>query len=130
MPPPTVTGDPLTDRQRDIWGWMIRHQRLWGMPPSLRQVMAAFGIGSPNGMSSHMRALVRKGYVRKTPGAQNTAYAHRCYRAVVPGGEPVTATRDGDSVRLLAGGVELARLSPEEARRVAAELLAAAGQEG
>ncbi|MBA4187554.1 MAG: hypothetical protein C0467_06000 [Planctomycetaceae bacterium] len=55
---------PLTDQQRKVltaivtfWG---EHQR----PPSIREICDALGFSGPNAITYHMKALVRKGFIR------------------------------------------------------------------
>lgn len=71
----TQIGDPLTARQQDILGYMRQHlvdeQRL----PTLRELMARFGIGSPNGVVVTLNAMVAKG--RLLRGVKGTAGAYR-----------------------------------------------------
>jgi repressor LexA len=56
---------PLTDRQ-DLILQFIRHSiRERGYPPTLREIGAQMGIRSTNGVSDHLRALERKGYLRR-----------------------------------------------------------------
>lgn len=62
----TTTKTELTDRQQYIFELLREHSRLYG--PTYRELMAASGISSPNGIACHLRALERKGYVRITPG--------------------------------------------------------------
>lgn len=56
----------LTDRQRQILdvirGWIDEH----GYPPSMREIGQAVGIRSTNGVSDHLKALERKGYLVRT----------------------------------------------------------------
>lgn len=57
---------PLTDRQRELLELLRSHSRVYG--PTVRELCAAAKINSPNGVACHLRALERKGYVRRTPG--------------------------------------------------------------
>ncbi len=52
----------LTDRQRAVLAFMINHCVEHRQPPAIREIGAAFDIGSTNGVSEYLRALVRKGY--------------------------------------------------------------------
>lgn len=60
----TTATEPLTARQAEILGWWRAYQDQNGVPPSWREIGRAFGIKSPNGVACHVKALVRKGYVR------------------------------------------------------------------
>lgn len=57
---------PLTDRQRHFLDLLRAHSRVYG--PTVRELMAASGIASPNGVACHLKALEKKGYVKRTPG--------------------------------------------------------------
>lgn len=56
---------PLTDRQAHFLELLRAHSRVYG--PTVRELMAVSGIASPNGVACHLRALEKKGYVRRTP---------------------------------------------------------------
>jgi SOS-response transcriptional repressor LexA len=61
---PTAVGDPPTERQRMILDLVRGSIRERGYPPSIREMMAATGVGSTNGIMCHVRALQRKGLLR------------------------------------------------------------------
>jgi len=53
----------LTDRQREMLRVIDRHITQTGLRPTFRELGEALGIKSTNGVSDHLRALIRKGYV-------------------------------------------------------------------
>lgn len=53
---------PLTERQQEIYD-LIETACHTGMPPTIRELMAATGINSPNGISCHLRSLKKKGRI-------------------------------------------------------------------
>ncbi len=54
----------LTTRQRAVLDTIVSLTRSGhGAPPTLRELGAALGIRSTNGVNDHLRALERKGYV-------------------------------------------------------------------
>ena len=56
--------EPLTARQAEILAWMVDYQEEnLGCPPTIRDVMAHFGLASTNGPSDTFKALERKGWV-------------------------------------------------------------------
>ena len=59
----TATRD-LTDRQRQILRHLVLAYAEHGRPASIREVMRAAGIASPNGTVCHLDALIKKGYLR------------------------------------------------------------------
>ncbi len=58
-----MTREALTQRQRSILDFVVSFLRERGYPPTLREIGAHLGIKSTNGVSDHLRALERKGYI-------------------------------------------------------------------
>jgi repressor LexA len=58
----------LSRRQRDVLDFIIAAVQQRGMPPTYREIGDALGISSTNGVADHVKALVRKGYLRKAGG--------------------------------------------------------------
>lgn len=58
----------LTPRQYEILAFIERFTEGHGFPPSLRDIGAAFGITSTNGVSEHLDALEARGAIARTPG--------------------------------------------------------------
>lgn len=58
---------PLTDRQRQILNFILEQIDRRGIPPTIREIGARFGISSPNGVRDHLLALQRKGYLKRNP---------------------------------------------------------------
>jgi len=56
---------PLTERQELILRFIRESIRARGYPPTLREIGSKMGISSTNGVSDHLRALERKGYLRR-----------------------------------------------------------------
>ncbi|MHC5057295.1 MAG: transcriptional repressor LexA, partial [Planctomycetota bacterium] len=54
----------LTTRQRAVLDWVVGFVQKHGLPPTLREIGKAFRISSP-GVLGHLRALERKGYVKR-----------------------------------------------------------------
>lgn len=71
-PTPLTPGTPptprtsLTPRQQNILDFVSEFQGDHGFPPSIREIGEFFGIRSTNGVSDHLRALERKGFLSKT----------------------------------------------------------------
>jgi repressor LexA len=55
----------LTDRQKDIYDYLLRTIREKGYAPSIPEIGARFKIASTNGVSDHLKALEKKGYIRR-----------------------------------------------------------------
>lgn len=63
-----VRVDDLSPRQTEMLEFMLGAIDLNGVTPSYREIGAALGIGSTNGVSDHIKALVRKGYLERVGG--------------------------------------------------------------
>lgn len=65
-PPAYVAPRPfLTIRQTMVLDFVRRHLEEHGYPPTLREIGKHMGIRSTNGVNDHLRALERKGYLRR-----------------------------------------------------------------
>jgi repressor LexA len=60
-----ATGRNLTSRQREIYEFICGKIESLGYPPSIREIGEAFGIKSPNGVMCHLRALEKKGLIKR-----------------------------------------------------------------
>jgi repressor LexA len=59
---------PLTARQAELLRCIRTFTETRGYPPSIRDMADLCGISSPNGVQCHLRALEKKGAIRRTPG--------------------------------------------------------------
>jgi SOS-response transcriptional repressor LexA len=66
---------PLTAKQKKVYRWIAAYYLRERIPPSVREIQAAFDLGSPNGAVCHIKPLVKKGWLEVRP---NTA------RAILP----------------------------------------------
>ena len=62
-------GCSLRGGEGTILGVIIGHIDKIGYPPTIVEIGKEFGILSTNGSDDHLRALVRKGYIRRKPHA-------------------------------------------------------------
>lgn len=53
----------LTDRQRQVFDFIVESIQLRQLPPTVREIGEKFGWSSTNAVADHLRALERKGYV-------------------------------------------------------------------
>jgi repressor LexA len=60
--------EDLSPRQRELLDFIGKAIEESGVVPSFREIGAALGIGSTNGVSDHIKALVRKGYIEHVNG--------------------------------------------------------------
>lgn len=67
LPDSAEDGAGLTNRQRRVLE-VIRHSvGTRGYPPSVREIGEAVGLNSPSSVAHQLRALERKGYLRRDP---------------------------------------------------------------
>lgn len=60
--------DDLSPRQTDVLDLIRSTIEERGFPPTYREIGDALGISSTNGVADHVKALVKKGYLRKVGG--------------------------------------------------------------
>jgi repressor LexA len=75
--------DALTDRQKEILDFISKAIAKHGYPPTLREIGSHFGIKSTNGVNDHLRALEKKGYLKRED------LKSRALRPIVPIGQTV-----------------------------------------
>lgn len=72
--------DDLSPRQREILDFLVATVDQTGVFPSYREIGRALGIGSTNGVSDHLKALDRKGYIERVGGrgaSRSTRLTHK-----------------------------------------------------
>ena len=55
----------LTARQKAIYDFLVKSIREKGFAPSIHEIGKQFKIASTNGVSDHLKALEKKGYIRR-----------------------------------------------------------------
>ena len=68
----TTPTRPLTDRQREIYRWIVNYIADHGYSPTVRELCLAFQFGSVNGAMCHLHPLRRKGYLTWNVGQSRT----------------------------------------------------------
>lgn len=66
----------LTAKQQAILGFVRDYVANEGYPPSIREIGKAFGIGSLRGVTVHLDALVRKGYIARSNTPRSIKIVH------------------------------------------------------
>jgi len=61
--------EDLSPRQRDVVDFICSTVAQRGIPPTYREIGDALGIASTNGVADHVKALIRKGYLKKVGGS-------------------------------------------------------------
>jgi repressor LexA len=59
--------DQLTDRQKAVYEFIRDKITNRGYGPTVREIGERFGISSPNGVMCHLKALEKKGLIRRSP---------------------------------------------------------------
>jgi repressor LexA len=57
----------LTDRQREIWEFLVRYVEAHGYPPTVREIGEDVGLASPSTVHAHLANLERAGMLRRDP---------------------------------------------------------------
>ncbi len=117
--------DALTHRQREILDFISASIVERGFPPTLREIGEHFSIRSTNGVNDHLKALEKKGHLRRED------LKSRAMRPILPDGNgemvPFRAESSGQWPRHT-GNVEVPRFSDEDMCEVPILGRVAAGQ--
>ena len=62
--------DTLTDRQKQVLSMIRRHLAEKGAPPTIRELREGLGLKSLRGVTVHLEALVRKGFIERSRQAR------------------------------------------------------------
>jgi repressor LexA len=57
----------LTQRQREVYEFVVQHVDGHGYPPTVREIGEAVGLASPSTVHAHLANLERAGYLRRDP---------------------------------------------------------------
>ena len=57
----------LTDRQQEIWDFLVQYVDRHGYPPTVREIGEAVGLASPSTVHAHLANLERAGLLRRDP---------------------------------------------------------------
>ncbi len=92
----------LTARQRNILDHLVDFVGEHGYPPTVREIGTFFGIKSTNGVSDHLRALERKGYISRSDGQSRglTLLKGADGRAPLGGGVPMSSNEDAGTIEV------------------------------
>ena len=70
----------LTKRQEDILKYVQEYVQTEGYPPSIREIGSHFDIGSLRGVTVHLDALERKGYISRSNTPRSIKLVHPSYQ--------------------------------------------------
>src|SRR4249920_1200939 len=57
----------LTQRQREVYDYVVSYADSHGYPPTVREIGEAVGLASPSTVHAHLANLERAGYLRRDP---------------------------------------------------------------
>src|SRR5437016_14513272 len=57
----------LTDRQQQIWNFLVEYVDRHGYPPTVREIGEQVGLASPSTVHAHLANLERAGLLRRDP---------------------------------------------------------------
>jgi repressor LexA len=101
----------LTDKQKDFLAYISGHIAEWGQAPSFDEISSHFGFRSYNTVTTYLKILARKGYIR-LPGKKNKKRAIEVISPVetrrfelpllgrVAAGEPIEAVEDVSAIEV------------------------------
>ncbi|MEO7453845.1 MAG: transcriptional repressor LexA [Fimbriimonadales bacterium] len=70
----------LTDRQQQILRYVVDYIQENGFPPSIREIGKSFNIESLRGVTVHLDALKRKGYIDRSKTPRSIQIKHPAYQ--------------------------------------------------
>jgi repressor LexA len=97
--------DALTQRQREILDFITSSITERGYPPTLREIGEHFGIRSTNGVNDHLKALEKKGHLRREDLKSRAMRPTSMLGQVIPFERKVARAEPG---RLVANVTEIA----------------------
>ena len=105
----------LTDRQQQIWNYLVEYVDRHGYPPTVREIGEQVGLASPSTVHAHLANLERAGLLKRDPTKPRALELLGRERREAEASAPI-----GDAVRLplvgeiAAGGPLLAAENIEE----------------
>jgi repressor LexA len=57
----------LTERQQEIWNYLVEYVDRHGYPPTVREIGAQVGLASPSTVHAHLANLERAGLLKRDP---------------------------------------------------------------
>jgi repressor LexA len=101
----------LTDKQKAVLSYIAQYMEAWGRSPSFDEIRARFGFSSYNTVTTYLRILERKGYIRR-PKKKNQKRAIEVISPVetrrfefpllgrVAAGKPIEAVEDVNAIEV------------------------------
>jgi repressor LexA len=101
----------LTEKQKEFLGFITRYRDEWGQAPSFGEICSHFGFNSNNTVTTYLKILERKGYIR-LPDIKNQKRAAEVISPVeakrfelpllgkVAAGRPIEALEQADVIEV------------------------------
>lgn len=101
----------LTEKQKALLGYIARYMEDWGRSPSFEEICSHFGFASYNTVTTYLKALEQKGYIRR-PRKKNRKRAIQVISPVetrrfefpllgrVAAGKPIEAVEDVGAIEV------------------------------
>ncbi len=101
----------LTDKQKGVLAYISRYMEEWGRSPSFEEICSHFGFNSYNTVTTYLKALEQKGYIRR-PRKKNRKRAIEVISPIetrrfefpllgrVAAGEPIEAIEDASAIEV------------------------------
>ena len=123
--------EELTERQRQILGFIVRETETRGFPPTIREIGEEMDIRSTNGVNDHLKALERKGYLSRGEQQSRSLVATKRARLVLGLGQRKEPGMVEVPVlgRVAAGAPLLATENVEDSVKIDSFLLGGNGRE-
>jgi repressor LexA len=102
----------LSPRQQETFEVIQAHIRKHGLPPTIREIMAALGVAYPRGVQRHLEALEKKGYLTRDSRSRGITLAERFKERLIDVADKITSIPIIG--RVPAGGPMLAEENVEE----------------
>lgn len=75
---------PLTNRQQEIFDFILECMNENGAPPTRVEIASHFGFRSPNAAEDHLKALDKKGHIELRSGTSRGIFINESMRANLP----------------------------------------------
>lgn len=109
--------DSLTKRQQQILDFVQSRRSEWGRMPSTREIQRFFGFASQTAAVNHLKALERKGYLRRLPGDLLPVNTDRFSSIPLLGSIPAGMPTYGEAVAEGGVAIDLASIGVSESAR-------------
>lgn len=88
---PRTSSRPLTARQQEVFDYLRDYAKQFGVPPTIREIAARFGLSSLNAVHDHLGSLERKGMIRQRRDGRSRGIMFVKVEEPTPPGTPVSS---------------------------------------